>query len=138
MVTRVRATRGTRAFGVAVTVAAVAALLTAGIGSANSNPQSWGTDGVSPSYYTPLGLAADDVNVVLQLSGDPVTVQEANAGRKFSNAQRESAASALKAKQDALGSAIAAAGGTVVNSYQYAYNGIRVRASRSSLDALVR
>jgi minor extracellular serine protease Vpr len=136
MVKRVRATRGTRAFGMALTAAAVAAMVMAGIGSANSNPEAVGDGGVSPSYYTPLGVSADDVNVVLQLSGDPVTVQEANSGRKFTKGERQSAAGALKAKQDALAGAIAAAGGTVVNSYQYAYNGIRVRAARSSLDAL--
>jgi hypothetical protein len=70
------------------------------------------------------------VNVVVQLSGDPVTVQQEAAGKKLSKAEKDAAKAALKGPQNALTSSIQALGGTVVATYQSSYNGIKVRIAR--------
>ena len=51
---------------------------------------------------TPVGLSKQAVNVVVQLSGDPVAVQQETAGRKLSKAEKDAAKNALKNPQNAL------------------------------------
>jgi subtilisin family serine protease len=76
------------------------------------------------------------MTVVLKLSGDPVAVVQAAAGRDLSKSEREAIKSQLKAKQDGLRGGIANLGGTVLADYQSAYNGIKVRIDRSKLGEL--
>ena len=68
-------------------------------------------------------------------SGDPVAVQQETAGRKLSKAEKDAAKNALKGPQNALKSKIEALGGTVVNTYQSSYNGIKVRIARDKAAA---
>jgi len=79
---------------------------------------------------TPVGLSKQAVNVVVQLSGDPVALQQEAAGKKLSKAEKDAAKAALKGPQNALTSSIQALGGTVVATYQSSYNGIKVRIAR--------
>jgi minor extracellular serine protease Vpr len=118
------------------TVAIVAGLIMASAGAAGNAPEPAGSGDVAPSYYTPLGMSNAPVNVVVQLGGDPVTVTEANSGKKLGKSEKEALAAGLKGKQDALAGAIAALGGQVTGNYQYAYNGIRVRISARDADKL--
>jgi subtilisin family serine protease len=126
MLKRLRA-RGAGRTLAGATVAIVAGLFMASAGAAGNTPEPAGSGDVSPSYYTPLGMSNAPVNVVVQLGGDPVTVTEANSGKKLGKSEKQALAAGLKGKQDALAGAIAAAGGQVTGNYQYAYNGIRVR-----------
>jgi subtilisin family serine protease len=90
---------------------------------------------ITPAF-TPVGLSKQAVNVVVQMSGDPVAVQQETAGRKLSKAEKDAAKNALKNPQNALKSKIEALGGTVVNTYQSSYNGIKVRIARDKAAAL--
>jgi subtilisin family serine protease len=92
--------------------------------------------GLITPMWTPVGLNTQSVNVVLQLSGDPVAVQQGNAGRKLSKGEKDQIKAQLKGAQDALRGSIASLGGTVVSQYQSAYNGIKVRIAANKVDQL--
>ena len=85
---------------------------------------------------TPLGVGKQPVTVVLQLSGEPVAVQQGNAGRKLERRERDQIKAQLKASQDALHGNISGIGGTVLAHYQAAYNGIKVRVARDKIQQL--
>src|SRR4051794_36403747 len=119
---RLRARRSARALAGAAFVAAVAALMLVSAGSAANGPALSENGGIVPSHYKPLGLGAAQ-DVVVQLAGDPVTVVEADSGTKLSKAEKNAVRDQLKASQDALKGSIASLGGTVLDSYQFAYNG---------------
>lgn len=76
------------------------------------------------------------VSVMVQLAGDPVAVRQANARRDLTKAEKDAIKAELKAAQDALRDDIAARGGQVLSQLQSAYNGIRVRISRTDAAAL--
>jgi minor extracellular serine protease Vpr len=114
-------------------VRAVAALaLALGIlGSSNSGavrPEAVG-DGSSlvTPVFTPLGVSNAPVTVVVQLAGDSVAEQQANAGRKLDRDEKERIKSQLKSQHDGMRGSIEGLGGTVVANYRAAYNGIKVR-----------
>ncbi len=90
---------------------------------------------ITPAW-TPVGLSRQAVTVVVQLSGDPVAVQQETAGRKLSKSERNQAKAKLKGDQDALRSSIEKLGGTVLAGYQSAYNGVKVRIARDKADQL--
>jgi subtilisin family serine protease len=79
--------------------------------------------------FTPASLSDQPVSVMLELSGAPVTVQDASAkrqGQKLSEGQKASIRAQLKSQQDALTGGIQNAGGKVVAQLQDAYNGVQV------------
>jgi len=92
--------------------------------------------GLITPMWTPVGLNTQPVNVVVQLAGDPVAVQQGNAGRKLSKAEKDQIKGQLKGAQDSLRDSIASLGGTVVAQYQVAYNGIKVRIAANKTDQL--
>lgn len=86
-----------------------------------------------------LPIAMDDsrnVNVMVQLEGDPVAVVQAEAGRELTRAERNAIKRQLKAEQDALKGRIAARGGEVTHQLQSAYNGMRVSIPRRDAASL--
>lgn len=76
------------------------------------------------------------VDVIVQLTGDPVAVAEAKSGTAFSDAKRKQVKAKLRTAQDTLGTKIAAKGGNVTYRMQSAYNGVRVRISSSKVSSL--
>ncbi len=94
-------------------------------------------DEVTPAII-PLGLdPGQPVTVMLKLAGDPVAVRKAKApGKKVSQEEREAIERGLKAEQESLRDAIVAAGGSVLDEHQDAYNGIAVQIRRDHLFAL--
>ena len=86
--------------------------------------------------WKPGYLRSGPTNVVVQLGGDPVSVQEDHAGRHFAGAEKQAATAALAASQDAIRPAIEALGGTVIGDYQLAYNGLKVNIDARQLTAL--
>ncbi len=98
-------------------------------------PMTDGAKFVTPSW-TPLGIGHQAVTVVVQLTGDPVAVQQGNAGRKLDRAERDRIKNQLKGQQDALRGSIAGLGGTVLADYQTAYNGLKLRIARDKVAQL--
>src|SRR5881396_1532784 len=101
------------------------------LGSSNSGavrPEavSDGSSLVTP-VWTPLGVSKAPVTVVVQLAGDSVAEQQANAGRKLDRDEKERIKSQLKSQHDGLRGSIESLGGTVIANYRAAYNGIKVR-----------
>ena len=85
----------------------------------------------------PAGL--DDtrlVDVMVQLEGDPVAVHQSRSRAKLTKAEKDAIKADLKAQQDAIKDDIAARGGQVQSQLQSAYNGMRVRISRTDAAAL--
>jgi subtilisin family serine protease len=115
------------------TFAAVAMVLSAAVAT-NTNavrPEAVadGATLITPAF-TPVGLDKRPINVMVQLGDDPVALKQEAAGRKLSKAEKDAAKNALKGPQNALISQIQALGGTVINTYQSSYNGIKVRIAR--------
>ena len=121
-----------RAFALAAVLSLTALLLVAS-GSAAPAPESADTEGLVGPVWTPVGLRGGETTVVLQLSGDPVALVQAEKGRKLSKSEKQAVRIQLKAAQDGLRGGIAKLGGTVLAEYQFAYNGIKVRVDRSKL-----
>jgi minor extracellular serine protease Vpr len=115
-----------------IRAAAGLAFLSFGIlGSSNSGavrPEAVG-DGASlvTPVWTPLGVSKTAVTVVVQLAGDSVAEQQANAGRKLDRDEKERIKGQIKSQHDGLRGSIEGLGGTVVANYRAAYNGIKVR-----------
>jgi subtilisin family serine protease len=89
--------------------------------------------------FTPASQSNRLVNVMLQLQGQPVTVQQAAAqqrGRSLSKASQRSIRSELKSRQDSLTPAIRRAGGRVVAQLQTAYNGVQVQVREKDVAGL--
>src|SRR5262249_46753846 len=84
----------------------------------------------------PNAMNKDTVNVMLELSGDPVAVQQETAGRKLTKPEKDAAKGKLKGDQDKLRAGIASLGGKVVGDYQVTYNGLKVNIARSKADQL--
>jgi len=89
--------------------------------------------------FTPASLSDQPVNVMLELGGAPVTVQDAAAkrqGQKLSEGQKGAIRAQLKAQQDALTGGIQQAGGKVVAQLQDAYNGVQVLIAQKDVPQL--
>ena len=96
---------GARRALVASALLALAALTVVAGGSAARTPEASGAEGSVDVQWTPVGLRDAKTTVILQLAGDPVTVAEANAGRKLNAAEKSAIKADLKAKQDAISQA---------------------------------
>ena len=120
---------------VAAVAAVVGSLAPAQSGAARPEPVAEAGQIVTP-VWMPLGVGKQPVTVVLQLGGDPVAVQQGNAGRRLDRREKDQIKATLKASQDALHSNIEGLGGTVVAKYQAAYNGVKVRIGRDKIEQL--
>ena len=94
-------------------------------GGPQSVPSDSASDNLTP-VWTPMGLRAAPTTVVVQLSGDPVSVTDANAPSPLTNSQKDQLQGQLKAQQEPVKHEIEALGGTVLGDYQSSYNGIKV------------
>jgi minor extracellular serine protease Vpr len=132
---RFRSWGAPRALG-AMALLVLASLTVVAGGSAARSPEASGSEGLVETSWTPHGLRDAKSTVVLQLAGDPVTVVEDKANRELSSGEKDAIKAQLQSKQDALGSLIAALGGTVLADYQVAYNGVKVQIERSKVKSL--
>jgi minor extracellular serine protease Vpr len=134
-----------------VGIAIAAALsLTAVVGTAASGDETGGADVAkfarvdanllaAAKGFVPAALSNKPVTVMLQLSGDPVAVQQVQAakqGKHLSKAEKTAIRAQLKSRQDALTPSINSAGGTVVGQLQSAYNGVQVTLPQKSVSQL--
>jgi minor extracellular serine protease Vpr len=86
---------------------------------------------IDPSFRPYLADANRQLTVVLQLAAEPALAVDG-----LSKAQQKQRAASMRTGQQGLDAKIKAAGGKVTGRYQYAYNGIRVRAKGNRLPAL--
>lgn len=123
------------------TRAAAALALAFGIlGSSNTEavrpePFEGAADAITPRW-TPLGISKAPVTVVVQLAGESVAEQQANAGRKLDRGEKERIKGQLRAQQESLRGSIESLGGKVRARYQSAYNGMKVRIARDRVNDL--
>ncbi len=93
--------------------------------------------GAVGSSFTPRSVSADgEVTVILQMSGDPVAVVQAEKGRKLTASEKKTVKGKLKKTQDAIADDIASAGGDIQAQMQSAYNGIQVSLPLDEVDAV--
>jgi subtilisin family serine protease len=112
------------------------ASLTAVAGSSAAPIPAQPEAGLVSTSWKPGLLRAALTTVVVELAGDPVSVQEDNAGRRFNRDEKRAAKGALENQQDSLRGSIAALGGKVLGDYQTAYNGIKVSIDGRKLEEL--
>ncbi|WP_246159831.1 S8 family peptidase [Microbacterium rhizomatis] len=85
----------------------------------------------------PLSVNADGtVSVVVEMSGDPVAVVEAQQGRDLSDAEKSSIKDTLADAQAPVADTITSEGGTVEATMQSAYNGIQASIPADKVDAV--
>src|SRR4029453_7096517 len=92
--------------------------------------------GVVTPVRMPLGLSNQAVTIVIQLSGNPVAIEQGNAGRKLSKEEKEQIKGRLRGAQNAIRGSVESLGGTVLGQYQSAYNGVKVRIGRDKVEQL--
>lgn len=102
-------------------------------------PEPWADapSGLSKPVFVPNGLNGGMVTLVLQLAGDPVSVRQADAGRDLSDAERDQIKGELRTRQDVLKQYIDRLGGTILATYQVAYNGVKIRIAPDKADQLL-
>src|SRR6266851_1599222 len=89
--------------------------------------------------FVPASLSDEPVDVVLELAGAPVAVQDAqakSAGRKLSDPDKQAIRQQLADQQARLHGSLAAAGASVIGDMQDAYNGIHVTVAQRNLPQL--
>ncbi len=96
-----------------------------------------GSAGKVDSAIRPRSLAKEaKVQVIVQVTGDPVAVVESTKGRRLSDSERKTVRDNLRKKQDKVAKTITGKGGKVQSNMQSAYNGMRVQIKASQLDAV--
>jgi minor extracellular serine protease Vpr len=129
---RLRALLHRRALVGVAAILALAGLIVASTGAAANQPEpAGGTDGLIDPVWTPLGVSGAPQTLMVQLSGAPVTVVEANSGGKLNKAEKAALRAQLAGRQNALKGSIEGLGGRILGDYQLAYNGIKVSISPS-------
>jgi minor extracellular serine protease Vpr len=89
-----------------------------------------------PASVRPRAVDDRPVTVVAILSGDAVAVAQEAAGRRLTRDEKNAIKARRAAEQAAVVGSIASVGGVTVNQFQSALNGIKVRITRSRIDAL--
>jgi minor extracellular serine protease Vpr len=87
--------------------------------------------------HLPLGVSNALTTVMVELSGDPVAVTDADAATPLTAGQKQARRGQLRAAQVPVEQRVRELGGTVVGNYQSAYNGIKVRIPARSAPALL-
>ncbi len=95
------------------------------------------SDGAIDSSFTPASIGADGrVTVVIEMTGDPVAVVQAEKGRDLSSGERSDVKNKLKKAQDSIRGSITRKGGKIQAEMQSAYNGIQASVPADQLDAV--
>ena len=111
-----------------VAAGVVVSLAVASAGVAKTQPESVGAGDSTTTYFTPHLLRTEPATVMVQLSGETVAEKQAKQpDKKLPASEKNKIKSELASKQDAIKPAIRSLGGTVLNDFQAAYNGISVQ-----------
>ncbi len=93
--------------------------------------------GTVDSSFTPAAIGPDGrVAVIIEMTGDPVAVVQADTGRELSKSEKSDVRGKLKKAQDSITPSIAGKGGKVQAQMQSAYNGIQATLPADQLDAV--
>ncbi|MFF5290062.1 S8 family serine peptidase [Paractinoplanes globisporus] len=84
----------------------------------------------------PLGMRNKPVTVMVQLADQPVAAADAAAAQPLTATQKNQRRDKLRQEQAPVEQRARQLGGTVLGTYQHAYNGIKVRVNAGQLDAL--
>jgi subtilisin family serine protease len=127
-----------------VSVVATTALATASLAPSASSAAKVGADRFEPVAHRSVdgknvrAMSTRPVTVMVETTGDAVTVAEAKAGHKLSRDERAAIRSRLKDRQAAVAKRVRELGGKVGASYQAAYNGLKVTIATRKVPALNR
>lgn len=124
-------------------VGAIALLLpsTAAFAATDDDPSSRFTQsdsrGSVDSSISASAIGSDGrVTVIIEMTGDPVAVVQAEKGRDLTSSERSSVKGKLKKAQDSIRGSITGKGGKIQAQMQSAYNGIQASVPASQLDAV--
>lgn len=124
-------------------VGAIALMLpsTAALAATDDDPSSRFTQsdshGSVDSTISASAIGSDGrVTVIIEMTGDPVAVVQAEKGRDLTSAERSSVKGKLKKAQDSIRGSITGKGGKIQAQMQSAYNGIQASVPTSQLDAV--
>src|SRR5438046_6156845 len=92
--------------------------------------------GLVTPVWMPLGVSKAPVTVVVQLAGHSGAEEQGDACRKRERGGKDRIKGQLRSQQDSQRGSIESLGGTVVASYQAAYNGIKVRIAHDRVKEL--
>lgn len=122
---------------IALTLPASAALAATPDDDPSSKFPSSGSHGTIDSSFTPAAIGADGrVTVVIEMTGDPVAVVQAETGHELSAGERSDVKSKLKKAQDSIRGSITGKGGKIQAQMQSAYNGFQASVPATQLDAV--
>lgn len=86
--------------------------------------------------WTPLSRTDRSVTVFVELSGKPVTVVQAEKGRKLTPSEKAQIRAELRAAQESVKPGVERLGGRVVSDFQLAINGLKVEIAGSQVAGL--
>jgi minor extracellular serine protease Vpr len=84
----------------------------------------------------PMSQSDQLTNYIVELADAPVSAASADAASPMSRSQKQQLAQSLRSQQNSVANQAKSLGGTVLASYQYAYNGIKVRIPAKQAAAL--
>ncbi|WP_189077574.1 S8 family peptidase [Mangrovihabitans endophyticus] len=84
----------------------------------------------------PAGMRNRPVTAMVQLGDDPVAVADAEAAQPLSDTAKRQRRDRIRQAQTPVEQKARRLGGTVLGTYQHAYNGIKVRVNAGELDTL--
>jgi subtilisin family serine protease len=121
--------RRARIAGISILATSLAVLTGASQADAASAPKRDFVKAPAGSVVTevPLGISNEPTTFVVQMSGDPVAVAEADAAAPLTADQKRTRRSELRNRQVPAESRVRQLGGTVLGNYQDAYNGFKIR-----------
>ncbi len=91
---------------------------------------------IDPQVLPEFANDARTVDVIVEMTGDPVAVVQAKAKRNLSGSEKTAVKQRLRAAQDQFGVSVRSKGGKVEATMQSAYNGVRVSVSRNQVAAV--
>src|SRR6185295_7967992 len=120
--------RGARIAGIGILATSLAVLGGASQAEATAAPSRHFAKAPAGSVVTevPLGMSNAMTTFVVQMSGDPVTVVEADAATPLTADQKRSHRDELRNRQNTAETQIRKLGGKVVGKYQSTYNGMKI------------
>ena len=86
--------------------------------------------------HLPAGMRNTPVTVMVQLSEQPVAAADAAAAQPLTATQKRQRTDKIRQEQAPVEQKARQLGGTVLGTYQHAYNGIKVRVKAGELDSL--
>jgi subtilisin family serine protease len=96
-----------------------------------------GSHGLVDSSISAASIGSDGrVTVIIEMSGDPVAVVQAEKGRDLTATERSNVKGKLKKAQDSIRGSITGKGGKIQAQMQSAYNGIQASVPAEELDAV--